>query len=68
MSGHEACPFCGGRRQQVRPVWGDWLFIACSCKAAGAPARTVGGAWANWDRRSEPVEELEQLELFGGEL
>lgn len=52
----------------MRPVWRDWRFVACECKAAGAPSRTVEGAWANWDTRSAPEEGPEQPDLFGGSL
>lgn len=59
------CPFCGGRDLSVRPIWQTWRFVACACKAAGAPGRTEAEAIANWNRRSAPKErDLEQGVLF----
>lgn len=46
------CPFCGGRSQRVKDVWKTWRFVACDCKAAGAPAKTDELAIANWNNRS----------------
>lgn len=48
----EPCPFCGSRRLDVRPLWGEFWFVACMrCRAAGPAARTVEGARDAWDRR-----------------
>lgn len=46
------CPFCGGNRQTIKSVWKTWRFVACECKAAGAPAKTDELAMANWNNRS----------------
>lgn len=57
----EACPFCGSRRLRIKPVWKTWWFVACECKAAGSPGRTLEDAWANWNHRAEgPVEDRQQ--------
>lgn len=59
------CPFCGGGRQRVKPLWkGEYRFVAClDCKAAGPVARTEEQAIDAWNGRREPS----QPSLFGGE-
>ena len=54
---YEACPFCGRRDAVCKhsPRWG--YFVACKCKATGTPAGSESGAWKNWDKRSEPIQE-----------
>ena len=50
------CPFCGRTDGfQVKTVWKTWRFVACRCKAAGAPARDDEGAIANWNTRRAPA-------------
>lgn len=47
------CPFCGSNKQTIKNVWGNWRFVACECKAGGAPARDDAGAIKNWNTRAE---------------
>lgn len=63
--GNKACPFCGGRRQTVRPVWERYWywFVACNnCRAAGPVAKSQDEAWRLWNERRYPMPT--QGELF----
>ena len=51
------CPFCGSMSQTVKTVWRTWRFVACKCKAAGAPAKDDEGAIANWNARAVTITE-----------
>ena len=51
------CPFCGSMSQTVKTVWKTWRFVACKCKAAGAPAKDDEGAIANWNTRAVTITE-----------
>ena len=57
MNGMKPCPFCGSMSQTVKTVWKTWRFVACKCKAAGAPAKDDEGAIANWNTRAVTITE-----------
>lgn len=63
MSDMEACPFCGGRNQQIKPLWERYFFVACNnCRAAGPAGKTQEDAVLLWNERRPPM--LTQGELF----
>ena len=47
------CPFCGDHRAQLKPVWGNYWFVACACKAAGPPRKNMVEAVECWNARAE---------------
>lgn len=53
MTYMKPCPFCGGTRLKVKPVWTDYRFVAClDCKAAGSVAKTDEKAIELWNQRA----------------
>lgn len=51
-----ACPFCGSRDLDIRPLWNSTrFFVACrSCRAAGPAGRSRDEACALFGRRARP--------------
>lgn len=60
----KACPFCGGRELTIKPIWKDHWFVACKCKAAGAPGKTIKAAWDKWNKRRPEEKPQVQEVLF----
>ena len=57
------CPFCGSNNQTIKNVWQTWRFVACECKAGGAPAKDDEGAIRNWNIRQERTCHIEEAEF-----
>jgi len=47
------CPHCGRTEGfQIKPVWKDYRFVACKCKATGPVAKDEDGAVRLWNERA----------------
>lgn len=55
------CPFCGSNEQTIKTVWGNWRFVACKCKAAGAPGKNDFDAVDNWNKRVDKAEKKSEF-------
>lgn len=56
MAETRPCPFCKGKRHQVRTVWQTYKFVAClNCKAGGPVRKTEEEAIDAWNDRDDQL-------------
>lgn len=57
MNETKPCPFCKGRKHQVKTVWKTYKFVAClHCKAGGPVCKTEEEAVKAWNDRDDQLE------------